>query len=117
MGLASIGSITIQHGDPDFTWTSDPTAHGIRQAAISGSCTWIQADQLSELVANPSRKTVGGQTGVLVTIIFDDALLASKTGDYLLQSFDQKAAQKSSTAGTGGDVGFSLRAAYLGDLA
>jgi hypothetical protein len=115
MGLASIGSITIQHGDPDFTWTSSPTAHGIRAASISGSCTWLQADQLSELAANPATTTIGGQTGVKVWVVFDDALLASKTGYYLLKSFDQKATQKSSLASS--DVNFSLSAAFVGDLA
>lgn len=116
-GLISIGAVTINHGDPTFSWSGGPTGHGIRRCTIGGSCTWQQADTLSELVANPDdRTTTAGITGVREYVVFGGVLLASKTGYYLLLDFDQSAEHRHSLRGVTGDVPFTLSAAFLGDL-
>ena len=109
--LATIGPIVIGHGDPQFSWASTPD-DGIRPGTISGSCSWAQAKQLSELVANRGRRTsVGGRSGVLEYIVFDDDLLDDFTGWYLLESFALSPAHKHSLTTT--DVPFTLSAAHL----
>lgn len=116
MGLVSIGAVAISHGDPVFSWRSAPTAHGIRPASIAGSASWAAVKALGELVANATaRRTVGGFTGVLEYIVFDDTLLSDLTGYYLLQDFTISAGQQDSLTAT--DVPFTLSAAYLGPLA
>lgn len=117
MSLVAIGPVAIDHGDPKFNWTSSPTAHGIRTCTIGGSCSFDAVKQLSELVngADPAdRRTVGGRTGILEYIEFDDDLLDDLSGYYLLEGFGFDAEQQHSLAAT--DVPFSLTAAYLGDL-
>ena len=116
MGLVSIGAAAIDHGDPVYSWRSSPDSHGIRAASIGGSASWAAAKTLGELVANPTgRQTVGGFTGVLEYIVFDDSLLSDLTGYYLLQDFTISAGQQDSLTTT--DVPFTLSAAYLGPLA
>lgn len=116
MALTSIGTVTLTQYEPSLSWTSEPTRHGIRRCTISGRCDWTDADELSELVANPARQqTIGGFTGVLEFVTFSDSLLSPKTGYYLLESFEQSASHEHSV-GTA-PVPFSISAAYLGDLA
>lgn len=110
MGLVAIGPVTISHGNPSFGSSASPTAHGIRSLTVSGSCSWAASDTLEELVANEgNRITKYGFTGVLEWLEFDDALLANRTGDYLLSDFSRDADHKSSLTVT--DVPFTLTAA------
>lgn len=114
--LVSIGPVVISHGDPEFSFDSSPTEHGIRTGSVGGSISWAAAQTLSELVANPATQTtIAGRTGVLEWLEFDDALLGAFTGYYLLESFGIAAGQKDSL--TTADVPFTLQAAYLGALA
>lgn len=113
-GLIGIGSVVISHGDPKFSWTAAPTSHGIRSCTISGSCLWLQADALEELVANEDRQTtIAGRTGVLEFIEFGGALLANRTGHYLLEDFKKDAGHEHSLNGVSGDVPFTIIAAYV----
>lgn len=116
MALTAIGPVTINHGDPSFSYSGGPTGHGIRTGSISGSASWAAVNTLSELVANPdAQTTIGGRTGVLEWLEFSDSLMGSKTGYYLLEDFTQDADHRASLTAT--DVGFTLSAAYLGDMA
>ncbi len=116
MALTAIGPVTVSHGDPSFVANSAPTTHGIDDVTIAGSCSWTAEKQLREMVRNPdNRTTVGGRTGVLEWLAFDDTLLDDWTGYYLLETFNVTAGHTASLAST--DVPFTLTAAYLGDLA
>lgn len=116
MGLVAIGPVTISHGNPQFGTSGAPTEHGIESVSISGSCSWAAAHTLRELVKNPdAQTTVGGRTGVLEWLEYDDDLLGPLTGYYLLEGFSIDAGQKDSLTTT--DAPFTLAAAYLGDLA
>lgn len=87
--LVSIGAVAVDYRRPNLRWTSAPTTHGIRGCSITGLVEDAAADTLSELVNNPGAVvTVGGFTGVLETLTFSGTL-AGKTGDYILQNFDQ----------------------------
>jgi hypothetical protein len=87
----------------------------MRGGSIDGVLDWRKAHQLSELVDNPDRAvTIGGQTGVLEHLVFDDELLRPFAGWWLLQSFDISGEQQWSLAGVDGPVGFSLRGVFLG---
>lgn len=113
MALTAIGAITLTHFDPQFSWSSTPTSRAGRGATISGMVEWTQADQLSELIANPNRQTtIGGVTGVLEFVNFSDSLLASKTGWYLLQDFEQSPSQKHSVGAS--PVPISISAVFIG---
>lgn len=116
MALVAIGPVTISHGDPEFSWDSSPTGHGIRSGSVSGSASWAAVNTLSELVANQdNRVTKAGHTGVYEWLEFDDDLLGSYTGYYLLEGFALTPGHKASLTTT--DVPFTLTAAFLGDLA
>lgn len=116
MALVSIGAVTISHGDPEFSWDSTPTSHGIRGGSISGSCSWTAVQTLSELIANPdTQTTIGGRTGVLEYLVFDDTKLGTFTGYYLLEQFTVSPDHRSSLTTT--DVPFSITCAFLGDVA
>lgn len=114
MSLRWIGPVALaanDHGDPQFTWTSDPGAGGERDAQISGQLPWSQAQQLSELVDNPERRqTVGKASGVLEQLYFDDSLLAPFSGSYLLVSFGLQPQQVNSLSSL---APFSLKCVYL----
>jgi hypothetical protein len=118
MSLRQIGPIALagtDHGDPSFTWASDPGADGTRDASVGGQLLWPQAQQLGELVNNPERRqTVGKVTGVLEPLWFDDALLGAWSGWFLLVSASVSPAQVHSLAGLSGYVPFSLKCAHLG---
>lgn len=110
MALVSIGPVTISHGDPKFSDSAEADGKGIESVTITGSCSWAASDTLRELVKNPANRTTkAGYTGVLETLVFDDDLLASLTGDYILQRFARDADQQSSLTTT--DVSFTLTAA------
>lgn len=116
MGLISIGPVSISHGNPDFGTSATPTNHGAESVSISGSCSWAASSTLRELVNNPDNQTtIGGHTGVLEWLEFDDDLLGDLTGYYLLENFSRSADHKASLTTT--DVPFTLTAAYLGDMA
>lgn len=118
VGLISIGPVSINHGDPQFSWDANPTGHGILTGTLGGSCLWFQAQTLRELVNNPdNRTTVASYTGVLEWVIFGGDLLADLTGYYLLLGFNYSPSQQHSLAGIEGDVPFTVSFAYLGDLA
>lgn len=118
MSLRAIGPVVLDygdHGDPDFSWDSSPTASGIRGATIAGKLIWGQALYLSELCANPELvQTIGTATGVLARIEFDDELLWANTGWYLLSNFKLSAGHRDSLGGLDGYVPFSLAASFLG---
>lgn len=110
MGLVSIGPVSISHGNPSFGSSASAVGHGIRSLTISGSCSWAAANTLEELVANQdNRTTKAGHTGVLEWLEFSDALLSSRTGDYILKDFGIDADHKASLTTT--DVPFTLIAA------
>lgn len=110
MALIAIGPVSISHGDPEFS--SATAGHGVRSRSIGGSCSWAAANTLDELVVNEAaRVTVKGHTGVLEWLEFDDALLGSWTGNYILEGFVINASQKDSLTTT--DCPFTLTAAYL----
>ena len=116
MGLAAIGPVAISHGNPQFGTSGAPTQHGIESVSISGSASWAAVHALRELVNNPAAQTtVGGRTGVLEWLDYDDDLLGTLTGYYLLEGFSVDADHKASLTTT--DVPFTLQAAYLGDVA
>jgi hypothetical protein len=118
MGLVSIGALVVTVRRPNFSWTSTPTGHGIRSASIAGVMQWAQAQSMSEMVANQTlRSTVAGQVGVRETLVFDDVLLGPFTGDYLLQSFDLLGDWQWAGHGIDYPVAFSMKAAYIGNLA
>ncbi|MCA1569305.1 MAG: hypothetical protein LC798_03075 [Chloroflexi bacterium] len=117
MSLVSIGWVTVAfHGDPKFSWVASPTSRSGQDASISGLFDWIPAHQLREMVANTAaQRTIGGATGVLGWIEFDDDLLGPMTGYYLLSSCVPSADQQSSIGGA--PVELSISAHYLGDVA
>ncbi len=116
MGLVAIGPVAISHGDPKFATSGGPTNHGIESVTIAGSCAWADVHTLRELVNNPSAQTtIGGRTGVLEWLEYDDDLLEPLTGYYLLGRFSLDAGQRDSLTDT--DAPFTLSAAYLGDMA
>ena len=107
MGLVAIGPVSISHGDPKFASSARSVGHGIRSLTIGGSCSWAAANTIEEMVANEdNRTTKAGHTGVLEWLEFDDALLGSRTGDYILEDFGIDADQESSLTTT--DVSFTL---------
>lgn len=109
MGLIAIGPVAINHGDPKFSTSARPGARGIRSLAVSGSCSWAASDTLEELVANENQITIHGHTGILAWLTFDDSLMGSRTGDYIIDGFARDADQESSL--TEDDVPFTLTAA------
>lgn len=114
MGLVSIGPVSLFHGNPDFSWSAAPTSRSGQAASISGLTDWDEAHELRELIANPAlQQTVGGSTGVLEWIEFDDDLLGPFTGYYLLTAFAMSPTQDSSVGGS--PVAFSLSADFIGD--
>lgn len=116
MGLVAIGPVTISHGNPSFSSSASPTGHGIRSRRFGGSCSWAAANVLDGLVSNShARTTIDGHTGVVEWLEFDDAMLSSWTGYYLLEDFTIDAGQRDSLATT--DCPFTLTAAYVGALA
>lgn len=116
--LLSIGAITVDYRRPNLKWSSTPTSRGIRSCSISGLVELSKAHQLSELVANPLlARTIAGFTGVLEWVVFDGDVLLPFTGYYLLQTFDINVERELMFGGLSGPIGFSLTAAYLGDLA
>lgn len=118
MSLRQLGPVALAGTDwgvPRVTWTSQPTASGMRGGSISGVLTWAQAQQLSELVDNPDRATtIGGAVGVLEHLVFDDELLRPFAGWWLLESFDLAGEQQWSLAGVDGPVPFTLSGVFLG---
>ena len=116
MGLVAIGPVAISHGNPQFGTAAAPTTHGIESVSISGSCSWSAVHTLRELVNNPAAQTtIGGYTGVLEWLEYDDDLLEPLTGYYLLERFNLDADQQDSLATT--DAPFTIQAAFLGDMA
>jgi hypothetical protein len=116
MALRYIGPVAVRIRNPQFHWTSAPDGLGIRDCTVSGVMQWVSAQQCAELVDNPDRLvTIGAQAGVLEYLVFDDALLLSQTGWYLLQSFELQGDQQWSGHGLNYPVAFSLKAAFLGD--
>ena len=111
MGLASIGPVQISHGNPTFSWDSTPIGPGLRGCRIGGSASWVAVKQLSELIANPGREiSVGGRMGVLEYLTFDDDLLGTFTGWYLIDGLGLAADHKDSLALY--DLPFTLSAVY-----
>lgn len=116
--LVSIGAVTVDYRRPSLKWTSAPTNKGIRPCSITGLVELSKALTLSELVANHALAiTRGGFTGVQEWVVFDGDVLESFTGYYLLQTFDINIERELMFGGPTGPTGFSLTAAYLGDVA
>jgi hypothetical protein len=108
-------AVPAEIGDPSFRWTSDPNANGLRGAAFSGSLFWPQVHQLGELVDNADRQvTIGGKTGVLEYVHFDDNYRGPVRGWYLFESFELGEADHA--ASTTGEVKFSLTCSLVGDV-
>jgi hypothetical protein len=112
VSLVRIGPVVVDHGDPGFSWTSDPNAAGMRGASFGGSFSWRQAAALSELIARDP-VTVLDVTGVLEHVRFDDDLLRSFTGWYLFQPSSLEAGQQHSLVDLDGDVPFSVKAVLV----
>lgn len=95
MSLAYIGPIVVEHGNPSFGFESDGSL--FRSGSIAGLATWDQAKQLSELMANPGRRSfVGGRAGILEIVWFDDPLLDDFNGWCLLEGVSLAPSQEHS---------------------
>lgn len=113
MSLVSIGSIVMDHRNPQLSWGTD--LHGISPVTISGQSSVASVLQLLELANNPfGRQTRGGHTGVLEQIVFSGALVGSFTGDYLLESCTASAERPWSVTPF---MPFTLNAAFIWDFA
>lgn len=111
--LVSIGAVAVDYRRPNLRRTAQPTTHGILPVSITGLVEDAAVDTLSELVLNPfAQVTVSGFTGVQEWVIFSGAL-ASRTGYYILQNFDDTVEHSMMFTGF---TAFNLTAAYLGDL-
>jgi hypothetical protein len=113
VSLVRVGPVVVDHGDPEFSWTSDPNAAGMRGATFGGSFSWRQAAALSELIARDNPVTILDVTGTLEHVHFDDDLLRSFTGWYLFQPSSLDAAQQHSLVDLDGDVPFSVKAVLV----
>lgn len=111
-----LGPVGLALGNPSFSWDADPQPDGSRDAVIAGMAEWWQAQQLSELVANPARRaTIGKATGVLEYFWAGDEMLRPFRGWYLFSKLNLRAEQPHSLGGISAMVPFSLSATYLGD--
>lgn len=114
--LLAIGPVPVTYRDPKLSFSGDPTTHGISACSIGGLIEHNKAQQLRELVNNPTdRMTVGGFTGILEYVDFDGDTMSAFAGWYLLQSFEIQIEQQWSIHGVSGLTPFSLSAVFLGD--
>jgi hypothetical protein len=115
--LLSIGAVTVDYRRPNLKWTSSPGNKGVRECSISGLIPLNAAHELSELIASPAEfRTIGGFAGSLQWVVFDGDVLLPFTGYYLISSFDIDIERELMFGGTTGPTGFSLSAAFFGDL-
>lgn len=110
MGLRWIGPVEIpDHVNPFFGWTGAVDAHGLQPARISGEADWRTVIRLGVLVPGDARTvTVAGVSGVLEPVWWDDDLLFTRSGWYLLQSIDRSPDTVHSFDGLDGVAPFSL---------
>jgi hypothetical protein len=117
VSITRIGPVPIdgtsEHGKPTFSWTSSPTAKGVRGASMGGLLTWRQVDQLDELVNRSGAITVDGHEGIPVYIHYDGTKFSPRSGWYLLTGISADPTQPSTLSDY--TAPFSLGLAYLGD--
>lgn len=118
MSLRCIGPVLIDrlvHGEPQFSWSADPATNGQRSAQVAGLLPWPAVQQLTEMLDNPERQqTIGAATGILEQLWFDDELLSTYSGWYLLQTCQLSATRENSLQSLAGLVPFTLKCSFLG---
>lgn len=116
MSLVSVDAVSVAIHVPVFTEDADSSSHGITGFEVSGLMLWATARQLREIASNTAmRRTVGGQTGAQVYMVFTGTEQEAITGYYLLQRFTLGPANY--THRKIGRTAFSMAAAFLGALA
>ena len=120
-----IGAVEIDWFSPTVTEDTSPLGKGQSSVTIGGAASHIVVDVLREIVRGyRNRRTIGGQTGILIDIDFGCASLDSWDGWYLLQGFSSSIDKLHMDAieSTDIDLGhgdtavltFSIPASYLG---
>ena len=116
--LLSIGAVTVDYRRPNLKWSSNAANKGVRECSISGLIPEDAGQELSELCASPAEfRTMAGYSGVLQWVTFDGASLLPFVGYYLISSLEVNYDRELMvTVGPLTFTGFSLSAAYFGDM-
>lgn len=84
-----IGPVQAIGYNLDASWKSAASAQHARAFSLKGAIEVAAAEQLSELVANPDRRsTIGAFTGVLDYVFMNGGIARDFNGWALLESFD-----------------------------